>query len=62
MLQDAAIDEGFGDIDTRYYWALTPHIYRYNHHNSGNSSSLSNGVHTVNECKLMLWLSGCDKH
>lgn len=38
--------------DTRYYWALTPHIYRYNHHNSGNTTSLSNGVHTVNECKL----------
>ncbi|KAH9935932.1 carboxypeptidase S [Epithele typhae] len=38
-----------GNTDTRYYWALTPHIYRYNHHNSGNTTSLSNGVHTVNE-------------
>ncbi|KAI0675538.1 carboxypeptidase S [Trametes maxima] len=38
-----------GNTDTRYYWALTPHIYRYNHHNSGNGTSLSNGVHTINE-------------
>ncbi|KAI0741917.1 carboxypeptidase S [Daedaleopsis nitida] len=38
-----------GNTDTRYYWALTPHIYRYNHHNSGNGTALSNGVHTVNE-------------
>ncbi|RPD64399.1 carboxypeptidase S [Lentinus tigrinus ALCF2SS1-7] len=38
-----------GNTDTRYYWALTPHIYRYNHHNSGNGTALSNGVHTINE-------------
>ncbi|KAI0793902.1 carboxypeptidase S [Fomes fomentarius] len=38
-----------GNTDTRYYWALTPHIYRYNHHNSGNGTALANGVHTVNE-------------
>ncbi len=37
--------------DTRYYWALTEHIYRYNHHNSGNGTALSNGVHTINECE-----------
>ena len=47
--------------DTRYYWALTRHIYRYNHHNSGNGTSLSNGVHTVNECELILWLSEGEK-
>ncbi|KAM5533864.1 hypothetical protein V8D89_012527 [Ganoderma adspersum] len=38
-----------GNTDTRWYWALTEHIYRYNHHNSGNATSLANGVHTVNE-------------
>ncbi|RDX54257.1 carboxypeptidase S [Lentinus brumalis] len=38
-----------GNTDTRYYWALTEHIYRYNHHNSGNGTALSNGVHTINE-------------
>ncbi|KAI0766929.1 carboxypeptidase S [Trametes elegans] len=38
-----------GNTDTRYYWALTPHIYRYNHHNSGNGTALSDGVHTINE-------------
>ncbi|CDO73281.1 hypothetical protein BN946_scf185008.g43 [Trametes cinnabarina] len=38
-----------GNTDTRYYWALTPHIYRYNHANSGNGTALENGVHTVNE-------------
>ncbi|ETW78967.1 Metallo peptidase M20 [Heterobasidion irregulare TC 32-1] len=38
-----------GNTDTRYYWKLTSHIFRYNHHNSGNGSALANGVHTVNE-------------
>ncbi|THH12982.1 hypothetical protein EW146_g7187 [Bondarzewia mesenterica] len=38
-----------GNTDTRYYWNLTRHIFRYNHHNSGNGSALANGVHTVNE-------------
>ncbi|EPS94576.1 hypothetical protein FOMPIDRAFT_1063152 [Fomitopsis schrenkii] len=37
-----------GNTDTRYYWKLTPHIFRYTHYNAGNGSSLS-GVHTVNE-------------
>lgn len=41
-----------GRIDTRYYWALTPHIYRYNHYNAGNGTFLDNGVHTINECRL----------
>ncbi len=49
-------DRGSGSTctDTRWYWALTEHIYRYNHHNSGNATSLANGVHTVNECKCLL--------
>jgi len=38
-----------GNTDTRYYWKLTEHIFRYNHHNSHNASSLAGGVHTVNE-------------
>ncbi|OCH93649.1 carboxypeptidase S [Obba rivulosa] len=38
-----------GNTDTRYYWKLTEHIFRYNHHNSHNESSLAGGVHTVNE-------------
>ncbi|KAK7060895.1 hypothetical protein VNI00_000628 [Paramarasmius palmivorus] len=39
-----------GNTDTRYYWHLTDHIFRYNHRNSGNEANrLANGVHTVNE-------------
>ncbi|KAI9064054.1 carboxypeptidase S [Trametes sanguinea] len=38
-----------GNTDTRYYWALTPHIYRYNHANTGNRTALENGIHTINE-------------
>ncbi|KAG5645625.1 hypothetical protein DXG03_005616 [Asterophora parasitica] len=39
-----------GNTDTRYYWDLTKHIFRYNHKNSGTSTNrLSSGVHTVNE-------------
>ncbi|KAI0272775.1 carboxypeptidase S [Gloeopeniophorella convolvens] len=38
-----------GNTDTRYYWDLTPHIIRYNHHNAGSGRALGNGVHTVNE-------------
>lgn len=35
--------------DTRFYWDLTPHIFRYNHRNSGTGGGLASGVHTVNE-------------
>ncbi|KAL4268708.1 peptidase M20A family protein [Pleurotus pulmonarius] len=39
-----------GNTDTRYYWSLTNHIFRYTHHNLGSSSNpLGGGVHTVNE-------------
>ncbi|KAF4569828.1 hypothetical protein EYR40_008808 [Pleurotus pulmonarius] len=38
-----------GNTDTRYYWKLSDHIFRYNHHNQGNSSNVLGGVHTVNE-------------
>ncbi|KDQ61780.1 hypothetical protein JAAARDRAFT_204220 [Jaapia argillacea MUCL 33604] len=37
-----------GNTDTRYYWKLTEHIFRYNHANAGSGPRLS-GVHTVNE-------------
>lgn len=39
-----------GNTDTKYYWNLTPHIFRYKHQNSGNgTNSLGKGAHTVNE-------------
>ncbi|THH01774.1 hypothetical protein EW145_g6858 [Phellinidium pouzarii] len=38
-----------GNTDTRYYWKLTQHIFRYNHHNLFSSGSIPGGVHTVNE-------------
>jgi Gly-Xaa carboxypeptidase len=38
-----------GNTDTRYYWNLTRHIVRYNHHDAGNGRVLPNGIHTVNE-------------
>ncbi|KAI5832984.1 carboxypeptidase S [Schizophyllum commune Tattone D] len=36
-----------GNTDTKYYWDLTPHIFRYNH--KATPTKLVNGVHTVNE-------------
>ncbi|KAI4522518.1 carboxypeptidase S [Schizophyllum commune Loenen D] len=36
-----------GNTDTKYYWDLTPHIFRYNH--KATPKKLVNGVHTVNE-------------
>ena len=41
-----------GNTDTRFYWKLSPHIFRYNHHNSVGRSVVS-GLHTVNECTSM---------
>ncbi|KAH7909068.1 hypothetical protein BJ138DRAFT_1181272 [Hygrophoropsis aurantiaca] len=38
-----------GNTDTRYYWALTDHIFRYGHQEGANGGSLPSGVHTVNE-------------
>lgn len=37
-----------GPIDTRYYWDLTKHIFRYGHRNQGSEATLA-GVHTINE-------------
>ncbi|TFK26197.1 carboxypeptidase s [Coprinopsis marcescibilis] len=36
-----------GNTDTRYYWDLTDHIFRYNHYHNLNPKV--RGVHTVNE-------------
>lgn len=36
-------------VDTRYYWQLSRHIFRYNHRDS-TSAGYMGGVHTVNEC------------
>ena len=33
--------------DTRFYWNLTEHIFRYSHR--GDRDDLFNGLHTVNE-------------
>ena len=41
-----------GNTDTRFYWRLSPHIFRYNHYNAAGKRPLS-GIHTVNECTLM---------
>jgi Gly-Xaa carboxypeptidase len=37
------------DPDTRYYWKLSEHIFRYNHHRASEGPALG-GAHTVNEC------------
>ena len=42
--------------DTRFYWKLSQHIFRYNHHNGGDTNSLG-GIHTVNECQF-----SCNRH
>ena len=41
-----------GNTDTRFYWKLSQHIFRYNHHNAVGGNVMS-GLHTVNECTLM---------
>ncbi|KAF9530344.1 carboxypeptidase S [Crepidotus variabilis] len=43
-----------GNTDTRFYWNLSQHIFRYNHGNGGNGSIENEkaglgGIHTVNE-------------
>ncbi|KAL5531541.1 hypothetical protein ACEPAG_4418 [Sanghuangporus baumii] len=39
-----------GNTDTRYYWNLTKHIFRYNHnHGLFSGGKVQGGVHTVNE-------------
>ena len=38
-------------VDTRYYWNLSKHIFRYNHQNAGNVTGLVNNIHTVDECR-----------
>ncbi|KIY67309.1 carboxypeptidase S [Cylindrobasidium torrendii FP15055 ss-10] len=38
---------GLGNTDTRFYWNLTRHIFRYSHR--GDLDDLYNGLHTVDE-------------
>ncbi|KAG2157824.1 uncharacterized protein EDB93DRAFT_1124887 [Suillus bovinus] len=38
-----------GNTDTRYYWKLTEHIFRYGHTDGATGGSIISGVHTVNE-------------
>jgi len=38
-----------GNTDTRHYWTLSPHIFRYSHHDVGASVDGLANVHTVNE-------------
>ncbi|KAL5537035.1 hypothetical protein ACEPAF_858 [Sanghuangporus sanghuang] len=39
-----------GNTDTRYYWNLTKHIFRYNHnHGIFSGGKVQGGIHTVNE-------------
>lgn len=38
-----------GNTDTRYYWKLTEHIFRYGHTDGARGGSIISGVHTVNE-------------
>ncbi|OJA10670.1 hypothetical protein AZE42_01027 [Rhizopogon vesiculosus] len=38
-----------GNTDTRFYWKLTDHIFRYGHQEGAGGGSLPSGVHTVNE-------------
>ncbi|KAF5336103.1 hypothetical protein D9611_006330 [Ephemerocybe angulata] len=47
-----------GNTDTRFYWNLTRHIFRYSHQNGGkNDNPLSQGIHTVNErIEVDAWL------
>ncbi len=40
-------------VDTRYYWDLSRHIFRYNHQNAGNASAgLPNNIHALDECRI----------
>ncbi|CAA7267427.1 unnamed protein product [Cyclocybe aegerita] len=38
-----------GNTDTRFYWRLSPHIFRYNHFNAVGREDPLGGIHTVNE-------------
>lgn len=42
-------DAGLMHLDTKYYWNLTPHIFRYGHTGGAGGGKLTSGVHTVNE-------------
>jgi Gly-Xaa carboxypeptidase len=41
--------------DTRFYWKLTDHIFRYGHLGGAGGGSLPSGVHTINEGTHLDW-------
>ncbi|KIY66589.1 carboxypeptidase S [Cylindrobasidium torrendii FP15055 ss-10] len=49
--QEIVVSPGMptGNTDTKYYWGLSPNIFRYNHKNSGNKVNRLGGAHTTNE-------------
>ncbi|KAF8998623.1 carboxypeptidase S [Hymenopellis radicata] len=49
--EDIVVSPGMptGNTDTKYYWSLSEHIFRYNHKNSFGAVNRLGGVHTVNE-------------
>ncbi|KAI0704305.1 carboxypeptidase S [Cytidiella melzeri] len=42
-----------GNTDTRYYWNLSNHIFRYGHNWSGDRGWVARGAHTVNEVMFL---------
>ncbi len=42
--------------DTRHYWKLTEHIFRYSHHYTGNRTWVAGGAHTVNEGEFVCFV------
>ena len=43
------LDKGGLSTDTKHYWNLTRHIFRYNHQDVGDGRSPPLNIHTVNE-------------
>jgi len=43
---------GARNTDSKHYWDLTRHIYRYSHIDAVSLSGTPNNIHTVNECEF----------
>ncbi|KAH0836669.1 hypothetical protein J3R83DRAFT_8389 [Lanmaoa asiatica] len=52
IIVSPAMMSGNTDADTKFYWKLTPHIFRYRHISVPVGGILPSGVHTVNEAIL----------
>lgn len=50
-----------GNTDTKYYWNLTPNIYRYGHLDRNADSYVASGVHSVNEAIRATGFVGGDR-